>query len=59
MRISEEKTFIIGAIRKSWIFVSVETDEGLAGVGEAALERKEKAVVTAIHELVGGHPCGI
>jgi len=58
MRISEIKTFIVGTTWRNWVFVSVETDEGLSGVGEATLEGKEKTVETAIHELKRRHIIG-
>ncbi|NOY29509.1 MAG: galactonate dehydratase [Planctomycetes bacterium] len=46
---------------RNWIFVRVETDEGIVGVGEATTEYHEKAVVAMIDEhfaplLVGQDP---
>jgi len=46
---------------RNWIFVRVETDEGIVGVGEATTEYHEKAVVAMIEDhfaplLVGQDP---
>jgi galactonate dehydratase len=37
--------------RQTWVFVQVETDEGITGVGEASLEGKERAVQAAVDDL--------
>ena len=46
---------------RNWIFVCVETDEGIAGTGEATTENHEKAVVAMIEDhfaplLIGQDP---
>jgi galactonate dehydratase len=46
---------------RNWVFVKVETDEGLVGVGEATTEWHERAVATMIEEsfaplLIGQDP---
>lgn len=51
MRITEVKTFVVFAEWRNWIFVKVETDQGIHGVGEATLEGKEHAVTGAIQDL--------
>ena len=51
MKITEIKTFLCHAYRTNWVFLKVLTDEGVYGVGEATLEYKEHAVISAIHEL--------
>jgi galactonate dehydratase len=38
---------------RNWIFVEVETDEGLTGIGEATTEYHEQAVVAMIAEHFG------
>ncbi len=38
------------AIRRNWIFVRIETDEGICGVGEATTEFHEMAVIAMIKE---------
>jgi galactonate dehydratase len=35
MKIERIRTFIIGNPWKNWVIVRVETDEGIAGLGEA------------------------
>ncbi|MEA1952244.1 MAG: mandelate racemase/muconate lactonizing enzyme family protein [Planctomycetota bacterium] len=46
---------------RNWVFVRVETDEGIVGIGEATTEYHEKAVATMIEDhfaplLVGQDP---
>jgi galactonate dehydratase len=54
----------IPSIRRNWIFVKVETDSGLFGLGEATTEWHEHAVVAMINEhfapkLIGKDPTRI
>ena len=60
MKITGIKTYCIDCFRTNWTFVKVETDEGLAGLGEGTLEYKEGALLGAIadleHALVGRDP---
>ena len=51
MKITELKTFVVHCYRTNWVFVKVDTDEGISGVGEATLEMKEKTVEAAVLEL--------
>jgi len=51
MKITEVKTFLVNARRQNWLFVKVETDEGIHGWGEASVEGQEKATEAAIHTL--------
>lgn len=51
MKITDVKTFIVGNDWKNWVFVRVETDEGIHGIGEATLNGFAKTVEAAIHEL--------
>jgi galactonate dehydratase len=48
---------------RNWTFVIVETDEGIAGVGEATLEDKEQTVIAAVGDyapyLIGEDPTRI
>ena len=41
------------APRRNWIFVRVETDEGVTGVGEATAENCEHAVVAMVNHHFG------
>ena len=63
MRISGVSTFLVGNPWKNWLFVRVDTDEGLYGVGEGTLNAFSATVETAIHELkdayIGQDPTGI
>lgn len=51
MKITDVKTYICGNKWKNWVFVKVETDEGIYGIGEATLNGFAKTVEAAIHEL--------
>ena len=51
MKITQVKTFLVNAGRQNWVFVKVETDEGIHGWGEASVEGQEKAAEAAIHTL--------
>ena len=51
MRITDLKTFLVHCYRTNWVFVKIETDQGISGIGEATLEHKEKAVEAAVLEL--------
>ena len=51
MKISGVKTFLVGNPWKNWLFVRVDTDEGLYGVGEGTLNAFSATVEAAIHEL--------
>ena len=51
MKITEVKTFLVYARRQNWLFVKVETDEGIHGWGEASVEGQELATEVAIKTL--------
>jgi len=53
MKVTDLQTFLVHCYRTNWVFVRVDTDEGISGVGEATLEMKEKAVEAAVLELKG------
>ena len=63
MKITDIRTFVVDCFRTNWAFVKVYTDEGIAGVGEATLEYKEKSLVGAVEHikdaLVGKDPTNI
>ena len=51
MKITEIRTYIVGNPWKNWLFVQVDTDEGIQGIGEGTLNGLAKTVEAAIHEL--------
>ncbi len=51
MKITGVETSICHAHRTNWVFVRVDTDEGIHGVGEATLGYRERTVQTALEEL--------
>jgi galactonate dehydratase len=60
VKITEIKSFGCAAHSSNFIFVRIDTDEGISGVGEATLESKELSVLGAIQEcsraLIGKDP---
>jgi galactonate dehydratase len=51
MKITAVRPYTMRAVERNWLFVKVETDEGLHGWGEASLELKELTVAQAIRDL--------
>lgn len=51
MKITDVKTFLMEGGRRQWVFVKIETDEGIHGWGEGTLERHERAVAQAIRDI--------
>jgi galactonate dehydratase len=51
MKIVDFKTYRVGNPWKQWLFVRVETDEGIHGIGEGTLGHFTATVETAIHEI--------
>jgi galactonate dehydratase len=51
MKITGIRPIIVNAKMRNWIFVKVETDDGLIGWGEASLEWKTRAVAGAIADF--------
>jgi len=51
VRITSAKTFTVGNPWKNWVFVRLETDEGVYGVGEGTANAFAETIATAIHEL--------
>ena len=51
MKITGVTPVIVNAQMRNWVFVKVETDEGLVGWGEASLEWKTRAVAGAVGDL--------
>ena len=56
MKVTAIKTFIYHA-NWNWLFVKLETDEGITGWGEASTQGHNKIVEAAIHQ-VGGYLMG-
>ena len=54
MKIAGVRTVVVGNPWKNWIFVVVETDEGLIGVGEATGGSETQPRVAAIEEINTG-----
>lgn len=51
MKITALHTFLVHCYRTNWVFLRIDTDAGISGVGEATLEMREKPVEAAVHEL--------
>jgi len=48
MKITALKTWIVPP---RWLFLKIETDEGISGWGEPVLEGHAETLATAVHEL--------
>ncbi|MBC8228169.1 galactonate dehydratase [bacterium] len=64
MKITRIRTRVMGTLGRNWIFVFIETDEGITGIGEATTEYQEHAVASAIEQhfapaLIGRDPTEI
>ena len=51
MKITDVKTYNVFTFRTNFVFVKIETDEGISGVGEGTLEYKEHALLGAIEDI--------
>lgn len=51
MKITRIKPIVCHCYRTNWVFVKVETDAGIHGIGEATLEYRELTLVQAIKEM--------
>lgn len=63
MRIVDMRATVVGNPWKNWVFVHIETDQGLTGVGEATGGLRTEPQVAALRELqplvIGADPCQI
>jgi galactonate dehydratase len=50
VKITDIKTYLVEAHRRNWVFIEVETDEGITGIGEATIEPFERTMVTLIED---------
>jgi galactonate dehydratase len=51
MKIVDVRTVIVDGGWRNWVFVMVDTDEGLTGYGECTLEGREHAVVGVVQDF--------
>ena len=51
MKITAISTVVVNARMRNWVFVKVETDEGIVGWGEGSLEWKTRGVVGCVDDL--------
>lgn len=58
MKIIDIKTFFYFSYWRNLIFVRVDTDEGITGVGEATIRNKELAVRDAVENHIAPHLIG-
>jgi galactonate dehydratase len=64
MRITAVETYVLGTSWRNLIFVRVQTDEGLSGVGEATVQNREEAVLAYVQAaarryVIGSDPFDI
>ena len=53
VKVVEVKTYILESPGREYVFVKVQTDEGLHGWGEGTLEMKQSTVTAAVRDLEG------
>jgi galactonate dehydratase len=51
LKITGLKTFVVDAYRCNWVFVKIETDRGISGLGEGTTEMNEQTVAAAIEGM--------
>src|SRR5579859_4015818 len=51
VKITGITTYLVGNPWKNWLFVRVDTDEGIHGIGEGSLGHLSKTVEAAVHEM--------
>jgi galactonate dehydratase len=51
MRITQVDTYVVGNPWKNWVFVRMQSDDGIYGIGEGTVMYFAKTVESAIHEL--------
>jgi len=51
VKITDVTTYLVGNPWKNWLFIRVDTDEGIHGVGEGTVNGFSATVEAAIHEL--------
>lgn len=51
LTITDVETYIVACPTRPWVFVTVTTDTGIQGVGEAMAQRKPETIATAIAEM--------
>src|SRR3954468_21670390 len=60
MKITDIKTFLVGAGGRNWVYVKVLTDQGIYGIGEAYSAGPDEATVKVIEDfktwLIGNDP---
>src|SRR5215472_955419 len=60
MKITEIKTFLVGAGGRNWVYVKILTDQGIYGIGEAYSAGPDEATVKVIEDfkswLIGNDP---
>jgi galactonate dehydratase len=60
MKITDIKTFLVGAGGRNWVYVKILTDQGIFGIGEAYSAGPDEATVKIIEDfktwLVGNDP---
>src|SRR3954468_21242117 len=60
MKITDIKTFLVGAGGRNWVYVKILTDQGIFGIGEAYSAGPDEATVKVIEDfkswLIGNDP---
>ena len=52
MIIEKIDTFLVEAGQRNWLFTRIHTDDGLTGISETTIKRKERTLKASVEELV-------
>ncbi|HNZ40050.1 MAG TPA: mandelate racemase/muconate lactonizing enzyme family protein, partial [Candidatus Latescibacteria bacterium] len=58
MRITDVKPLVLGTSWRNIIFIKVETDEALTGIGEATIQNREEGVLGYLESAKRRHVIG-
>jgi len=63
MKITAVRPLVVDAFRANYVFVAIDTTEGISGVGESTVEHSEPAIAAQIEEfarqLIGADPFAV
>jgi L-alanine-DL-glutamate epimerase-like enolase superfamily enzyme len=51
VKIARISPLVVNALKRNWVFVKIETDQGITGWGEASLEMQTRCVIGCAENL--------
>jgi galactonate dehydratase len=52
MKIENVQTYLVEAGHRNWLFTKILTDEGITGISETTIKRKERTLKASVEELI-------